>query len=100
MIDIHSEQLLSLGQAARRLPGHPALSTLWRWQIKGVLGVRLETVLVGGRRYTSVEALSRFVESSNRVQEPPCGAVPRTRTAREREAAIRRAERELREMGV
>lgn len=37
---------------------HP--STLHRWRLRGVRGVRLDTVLIGGTRYTSTEALSRF----------------------------------------
>ncbi len=37
---------------------HP--STAHRWRIRGARGVRLETVLAGGQRYTSHEALLRF----------------------------------------
>jgi len=49
MIDITTETLLSLLDAAKQLPGRPHVSTLYRWRIRGVRGVRLETVLVGGR---------------------------------------------------
>jgi len=44
------------------LPGQPHLSTLWRWYRRGVRGVRLETVVVGGRRFTSRAAIERFIE--------------------------------------
>ena len=57
MIDITTETLLSLLDAAKQLPGRPHVSTLYRWRIRGVRGVRLETVLVVGRRFTSKEAL-------------------------------------------
>ena len=64
-IDLSIEQLLSLPCAARRLPGHPHISTLHRWRLRGVRGVRLETTLVGGKRYTSIEALQRFADQLN-----------------------------------
>jgi len=58
------EQLISMQEARTRLPGHPDLSTLFRWRQKGVRGVRLDTIVCGGRRFTSVEALERFVSAS------------------------------------
>lgn len=38
-------------------------STVYRWATKGVRGRILETVRVGGVRYTSVEALERFLSA-------------------------------------
>jgi hypothetical protein len=35
-----------------------------------VRGVRLETVVIGGKRFTSVEALERFAEASTAAREP------------------------------
>ena len=35
-------------------------STLWRWHRKGISGVRLETVLIGGRRYVTRPGLEQF----------------------------------------
>ena len=71
MIDISTEQLLTLPQAARvrphgRLgrPTHP--STVYRWISRGVRGaagvVQLEGVRLGGSWYTSREALQRFAD--------------------------------------
>ena len=65
MIDITAERVLSLTQAARLLPRRrrgrkPSPSTLYRWAKRGLRGVRLETVRVGGTLCTSVEALNRF----------------------------------------
>lgn len=54
-------ELMSFSAAVRRLPGHPHPSTLWRWRTRGIRGVRLDTVLIGGRRYVSADALERFV---------------------------------------
>ncbi|HEX5272563.1 MAG TPA: DUF1580 domain-containing protein [Gemmataceae bacterium] len=64
-IDPLSDNTLSLSQAARRLPrlraGRPVhVTTVWRWALNGVRGVKLETAMVGGVRVTSEEALLRF----------------------------------------
>ena len=61
VIDILREELRPLEQTAQHIPGQPHVSTLFRWAGKGVHGCRLETVLVGGRRFTSLEAVQRFV---------------------------------------
>ncbi len=59
-IDIRSETLLTFPEAAKLRPGRRHLSTLHRWRLRGVRGIKLETALIGGRRYTSEEALDRF----------------------------------------
>jgi hypothetical protein len=64
-IDPLSHDTLSLSQAARRLPrlraGRPVHpSTVWRWALTGLRGVKLETAMVGGVRVTSEAALRRF----------------------------------------
>jgi hypothetical protein len=105
-IQLNSESLLSLSEAAASLPGRPHLSTLHRWRLRGVRGIRLETCLVGGARYTSREALQRFVESTTKEGESragPCKSMPRTaRVINVRTAAgIRqRAKRILDEAGI
>lgn len=93
-----SETLISLAEAARTLPGRPNIATLWRWRTAGVRGVTLETVTVGGRRYTSREALARFVAATTAAADGE--PVARPQTPRQREAAIRAAERELDRLGV
>ncbi len=60
-IDIDNESLLSLAQASHKIPGRPTLRTLWRWVNHGVEGQRLETIKCGKRRFTSVEAIHRFI---------------------------------------
>ena len=62
MIDIEKERLKLMTEAAKSLPGRPHVSTLWRWFRRGIKGVKLETTVLGGRRYTSVEALQRFAD--------------------------------------
>ena len=68
MIDIQNETLIPF----RDVPAwtkehlgnrvHP--STIHRWRLRGARGVKLETILAGGTRYTSTEALSRFFAGS------------------------------------
>jgi hypothetical protein len=70
MIDLRTETIRDFRQAAadvtdlrggRRL--HPA--TLYRWATEGCRGIRLETIRIGGRRFTSTQALIRFFEQSS-----------------------------------
>lgn len=63
--DLLRESIITMSEAARRLPirrrGKPLhVNTLHRWAHKGCRGVVLETVMIGGSRCTSVEALRRF----------------------------------------
>ena len=73
MIDPSAETLIPFVAARQVFPGRHgrgvSLSTLHRWKRHGVRGVRLETVLVGGVRYTSREALNRFVSKTTRLGE-------------------------------
>lgn len=64
MIDINRERLLTVAQVRKRLPGRSGplgYETIRQWSKTGRRGVVLETVKVGGMRYTSEEALERFV---------------------------------------
>lgn len=60
MLDLASEDLFPLTDTAN-IPGRPHPTTVGRWATRGVRGIRLETVRIGGRLYTSAEAVQRFV---------------------------------------
>ena len=67
MIDLKNETVLSFTSATKHLPHRragkkPHVATLYRWSTRGVRGVTLETIQVGGTRCTSIEALQRFAE--------------------------------------
>lgn len=96
-IDISAESLLTVAEAAKTLPGRPHVATVWRWIYKGCRGVKLATICVGGRRFTSKEALERFVEASTAVAN---GEPVPARTAKQRQRAIEQAERELAAAGI
>ena len=67
MIQLDTEQVLSLREATQQLPRRrngqrPHIATLYRWATEGLRGVHLETLQVGGTLCTSIEALQRFFE--------------------------------------
>lgn len=75
-------------QLGRRI--HP--STIHRWRLRGARGVKLETLLVGGTRYTSSEALNRFFAATTAAADGESYAVvsdvPDTRSMRDAEAYL------------
>lgn len=71
MPPIQSEETIPLARVPDQLPNtasgnriHP--STVHRWIKRGVRGIQLETIRIGGRRYTSVEAIHRFIEATSK----------------------------------
>ena len=92
MIDLQSEKILSLTAAAKLLPGRPHVATIYRWFQHGIRGVRLETVLIGGKRFTSHEAIQRFAE---RGTAAAAGETLPVRTCKQRRVAIDRAKADL-----
>ena len=97
MVDIFREQLLTLTQATKELPGRPNVATLWRWRTSGCRGVRLETVMVGGKRMVSREALQRFVEATTAAAD---GVQVKPQTNRSRAKSIDDAKKELAAAGI
>jgi hypothetical protein len=65
MISVNDEHILTFSQLAKRLPRRrrdrpTSPSTVHRWRSRGVRGVRLEAVRIGGTWVTSLEAYERF----------------------------------------
>jgi len=79
----------------RRSGKRPHISTIFRWAQRGVHGVQLETIRIGGTLCTSEEALVRFFQRLS-SHNPECPV----RTPRSRQRAIERADRELRRAGI
>ena len=94
MIDFVNENPIPLGEAARQAPGQPHISTLRRWHRRGIRGVRLETCLVGGKRFTSKEALNRFIQTVTAVSQDERPECVSTASAK-REKQIAQAARKL-----
>jgi hypothetical protein len=92
MISLHDvPRLLPRTKPGRKI----AISTVYRWTAKGIKGVRLETIQVGGRRCTSKQALERFFDAlaspEPMVEESRRGY----RSPRQRARALAAAQREL-----
>lgn len=93
MIDISTETRLTIPQAAARLG--VSRETAYRY-LQGIRhGYRLESLKIGGKRFTSVEACDRFVEAQNDDQPPE-----RIKTRRERAKDHERAIAYLRKEGI
>ncbi len=87
------EKRLSLSQVAQRLDVNT--STVWRWALKGVRGVKLDTFSIGAKRYTTEESVNRFIEGTTRSASGDSIPIQSSRTNRQREAAVSDAERFL-----
>jgi len=70
MIDPNSEHLLTSAEATKVFPGNPHISTLIRHMLKGLGGIRLESLVAGGRRFTSREAILRFIVATTLKRDP------------------------------
>ena len=68
-----SDETLLCGRDAREaFPVTPSEATYYRWLLKGARGVVLDSTVIGGRRYTSREAINRFIEAQNeRAHQTP-----------------------------
>jgi hypothetical protein len=101
MIDTSTEAVILLGQVPAEIPSrHPGkrinVSTVWRWAMQGCRGVLLESIVIGGGRFTSREAIQRFAERLSTARPgggQPCGGQPgpvvtgRSVARRQRESA-------------
>jgi hypothetical protein len=96
-IDIANEKLITPAEYVLRWGVH--ISTFYRHAFKGTDGVHLEIVKLGGRTYTSLEAVQRFADRLTQAKTGvPADASIRTPAARIR--ADVKAERELEQLGV
>lgn len=91
-IDIDSEDLIPIREAPQHFPTprKPCHQSVHRWYTRGTRGAVLATVMIAGLRYTSVEAISRFIAACNRdnpSQQPTADPV-RARRERQSRAAM------------
>jgi len=67
MIDISAEHLVAIRDVPKLVPARGNgkrihISAVYRWLLRGVRGIRLESVTIGGTTYTSTEAVQRFAD--------------------------------------
>ena len=95
-IDYETENIITLGEACRVFPPNGISdATMARWIQKGVKGVKLETLVIGGRRLTSKESIFRFIAAQNADDAAPVRITPAQR--RRQSEAARKA---LQEAGI
>jgi hypothetical protein len=97
MIDIANETVIPIAEAPQHIPGRPSLATVWRWVLNGTRAGKLESFLVGGRRFTSLESIQRFAQQSTAAAD---GNFPPTMTSKQRDREISQAELESIEAGI
>lgn len=73
-IPFNGENLIPLLDVPGHLPkGRNGIATnpatVFRWVKHGRNGVKLETLSIGGRRFTSTEALQRFFDKLTRIED-------------------------------
>ena len=73
MIDPIEETLIPFSKLSswceKNLGNRVSPSSLHRWRLRGIRGVKLETILIGGKRHCSAQALRRFFAASTRAQD-------------------------------
>jgi hypothetical protein len=84
------ETLVPLAAACKCFPGNPSLSAVQRWARKGSRGATLETILLCGRRYTSREAIARFIRGQLQVEAERPASARGTMSKKDVEAVARR----------
>ena len=98
-----NENYLSISEAARKSPGKPSPSAVWRWARTGIKArngtrVRLSHVRAGGRVLIPETALDEYFDARPDASRPVGATPPRSESRREKDIA--RAERDLQKAGV
>lgn len=86
MVELQSENWLTLAQASRLVPGKPHPASLWRWCRTGANGVKLAFIKAGSRIVVSERALVEFLERSTEADQARHESARQQREA-ERQAA-------------
>lgn len=93
--DLLAEDLIPFAQAIRSLPGRPSVATGYRFLLRGGrAGIKLETILVGGRRFTSKEALHRFIRRNTAAADSRRQPVPPAQSSAESDKIARQLDAE------
>lgn len=95
MSTILDQRLITIKEAANSIPTRPHFATIWRWIERGCRGHKLQSWLVGGQRYTSLEAIETFLAAINGDSPKSASMTPKNR-----EKAISQVEQELADMGI
>jgi len=105
MIDLTKEQLITFKEATRILPKRPNgrhlhISAIYRWATKGTRGIVLESLRLGGRSYTTIQALQRYGDRLASAGKESVSNTPRFRSRTREVQAREAAERVRQELGL
>lgn len=104
MIDIESDQLIELSNLPtyleKRIKKRLNLATIYRWRQRGIAGIYLETVLVGGKPFTSISALNSFFAQSQLAKQGKLSTATKEGIKRARLIRERQLEAEAKELGI
>ena len=92
-----TEAKILLSAAIKRHPDLNTISprTLLRWAKRGTRGVRLESIDIGGRTFTSLESVGRFLAKLNGTAPTTSDPLPSPRSPHQRQRASEAAAAEL-----
>jgi hypothetical protein len=99
VLDEVAGNLIPLRALSARLPNRPTVKTIYGWIGKGVDGVRLPTVRIGGRRFVRRADFDQFCERLSRLDAVVPMETPRQHNRR-RDRSIEAAERVLAEDNI
>jgi hypothetical protein len=88
--ELLAETLITLSAACECFPVKCSRPTLERWLRQGSRGTILESILICGKRYTSQEAIDRFVRGQLRVEADRPAPKRGNKSKKDIEAAARR----------
>lgn len=76
MSTLLSEDILELSEAATFIKGQfrgrkPSVSTVLRWCLYGLRGIKLESLKCGGQRMTTKQAVIRFIDRLSNPSPSP-----------------------------
>lgn len=105
------DKYLDLTQAAKRTPGRPSPSTIWRWCRKGIKSrtgdqIRLKHVRAGSRIFIKPDDLDDFFKRTAEAdaphfeQESKPTAITKSRSNKRRNKSITAAKKVLVEGGI
>ena len=88
-----TDSLITIDQAAKKVPGHPHRHSVYRWAHFGVRGHRLETVKIGRFLFTTEDALRDFlhaIQQDRPVGNPSVTCAPKKTADRKQSKAAAR----------
>jgi excisionase family DNA binding protein len=60
-LETNPDEVLTMEEAAAKLPCEVSASSLYRWALRGIAGVKLRSVKVGGKRRVRLVDLKEFL---------------------------------------